>query len=298
MTAAVKVTDATRIVPPYRPEFVADLPAHAAEIGAVERPLSRWERITNIAWVRHAFILLLLGALWQAYAVPLDNPLLFPTLTDTFAALWTMGAEILLRCWVSLKVLLLGYAIGLALATALTTFAISTRFGADLLSTLTAMFNPLPAIGLLPLALLWFGLGTTSLVFVLVHSVLWPVSLNTLGGFLSVSTTLRMAGNNYGLTGLRYVSQILVPAAFPSILTGLKIGWAFAWRTLIAAELIYGTSSGTGGLGWFIYENRNQLEVPNVFAGLVSVIIIGLIVEGVIFRAIEKNTVRKWGMQH
>jgi NitT/TauT family transport system permease protein len=107
-----------------------------------------------------------------------------------------------------------------------------------------------------------------------------------------------MAGNNYGLTGLRYVSQILVPAAFPSILTGLKIGWAFAWRTLIAAELIYGTSSGTGGLGWFIYENRNQLEVPNVFAGLVSVIIIGLIVEGGIFRAIEKNTVRKWGMQH
>jgi NitT/TauT family transport system permease protein len=106
-----------------------------------------------------------------------------------------------------------------------------------------------------------------------------------------------MAGQNYGLKGLRYVMLILVPAALPSILTGLKIGWAFAWRTLIAAELVFGVSSGAGGIGWFIYENRNQLEIPAVFAGLLMVIIIGLLVESVIFRSIEVYTVRKWGMQ-
>ena len=89
----------------------------------------------------------------------------------------------------------------------------------------------------------------------------------------------------------------LVPAAFPSILTGLKIGWAFAWRTLIAAELVFGASSRSGGLGWFIFENRNQLETASVFAGLLTVILIGLTVESVIFRAIENATVRKWGMQ-
>ncbi len=130
------------------------------------------------------------------------------------------------------------------------------------------MFNPLPAIALLPLALIWFGLGYGSIVFVIVHSVLWAVALNTHSGFLSVSNTLRMVGRNYGLSGLRYVGGILIPAAFPSILTGLKIGWAFAWRTLIAAELVFGVSSGSGGLGWFIYENKNQLEIPAVFAGL------------------------------
>jgi NitT/TauT family transport system permease protein len=178
-----------------------------------------------------------------------------------------------------------------------TTFAVSTRVGTDLLSTLTAMFNPLPAIALLPLALLWFGLGTPSLVFVLIHSVLWPVSLNTHSGFLSVSETLRMAGYNYGLTGIRYVVRILVPAAFPSILTGLKIGWAFAWRTLIAAELVFGVSSGSGGLGWYIYENRNGLEIANVFAGLITVMLIGILVESVVFRTAEARTVRKWGMQ-
>jgi NitT/TauT family transport system permease protein len=112
-----------------------------------------------------------------------------------------------------------------------------------------------------------------------------------------VSDTLRMVGRNCGLSGLRYVGSILIPAAFPSILTGLKIGWAFAWRTLIAAELVFGVSSGSGGLGWFIYENKNQLEIPSVFAGLLTVIIIGLVVENVVFRSIEARTVHRWGMQ-
>src|SRR4029078_10840179 len=106
-----------------------------------------------------------------------------------------------------------------------------------------------------------------------------------------------MVGRNYGLRGLPYVGRILIPAAFPSILTGLKIGWAVAWRTLIAAELGFGVWSGSGGLGWFIYENKNQLEIPNVFAGLFTVIVIGLIVEKVVIRMVESRTLRKWGLQ-
>jgi NitT/TauT family transport system permease protein len=108
---------------------------------------------------------------------------------------------------------------------------------------------------------------------------------------------LRMVGRNYGLRGIGYVMRILVPAAFPSILTGLKIGWAFAWRTLIAAELVFGVSSGHGGIGWFIFENRNMLDTPAVFAGLLTVIIIGLLVENLIFRTLERRTVRRWGSQ-
>jgi len=190
-----------------------------------------------------------------------------------------------------------GYLAGVALAFALTTLAVSTRIGRDLLDTLTSMFNPLPAIALLPLALLWFGLGRGSLVFVLIHSVLWPLALNTYAGFQGVPETLRMAGRNYGLTGLRYVLQILVPAALPSILSGLKIGWAFAWRTLIAAELVFGASSGKGGLGWYIFQNRNELYTDRVFAGLVMVVLIGLLVESLGFKTLERLTVRKWGQQ-
>jgi len=98
------------------------------------------------------------------------------------------------------------------------------------------------------------------------------------------------------LHGLAYVRMILVPAALPSILTGLKIGWAFGWRTLIAAELIFGVASGRGGLGWFIYESKNTLDIPAVYAGLLTVILIGLLVENVIFRTIEEKTIRHWGM--
>ncbi|HVM78297.1 MAG TPA: ABC transporter permease subunit [Stellaceae bacterium] len=284
--------------PPARPEFVRET-LDARNVGEIRRPLSHWERVTNMGAVRKLFILIVLAIVWQIYSARLDNPLMFPTFADTVAAFWkdVLSGELLARTFVSIKVLLMGYVAGVAVAAALTTFAVSTRIGTDFLSTLTAMLNPLPAIALLPLALLWFGLGNPSMIFVLIHSVLWPLSLNTHSGFLAVSETLRMAGHNYGLRGIPYVLRILVPAAFPSILTGLKIGWAFAWRTLIAAELVFGVSSGSGGLGWYIFQNKNELEIANVFAGLFTVIIIGLLVESVVFRTIEVRTVRKWGMQ-
>jgi sulfonate transport system permease protein len=281
-----------------RPEIVnAETPLGDVK---VEASLSWAERIYHISAVRKAIILLALAGLWQAYGLWLGNPLLFPTFTDTLSAFFeNIGNGVIpARTLVSLETLLIGYGVGIALAAVLTTIAIGSRIGADMLEALTSMFNPLPAIALLPLALIWFGLGKGSIIFVLVHSVLWAIALNTHSGFRSVSNTLRMVGLNYGLRGLKLVRFILIPAAFPAILTGLKVGWAFAWRTLIAAELVFGVSSGSGGLGWFIFENRNQLETANVFAGLFTVIIIGLVVENVVFATIERKTVRRWGMQH
>lgn len=281
-----------------RPEFIRQNIDRNA-FGVIEKPLTTWERIYNVGAVRKLVILVALAALWQTYTIWLGKALLFPTFTSTVIAFWEglISGELLARAWFSIRVLLMGYAAGIATAAMLTIVAITSRLGTDFLETLTSMLNPLPAIALLPLALIWFGLGDASLVFVLIHSVLWPVALNTHSGFLSVSTTLRMVGRNAGLRSIRYVANILIPAAFPSILTGMKIGWAFAWRTLIAAELVFGVSSASGGLGWFIYINKNDLEIPNVFAGLFTVILIGLIVENVIFRTIEQRTVRKWGMQ-
>jgi NitT/TauT family transport system permease protein len=289
----------TDVAWPQRPEIYHEATAQTT-FGVIEKPLSTWEHLYNVGSARKLAILIALAILWEGYARWLDNPLLFPTFGATVGAFVHNIADgsLPVKAWTSLKVLLIGYSAGIACAALLTAIAITSRIGTDLLETLTSMFNPLPAIALLPLALIWFGLGNGSLVFVLIHSVLWAVALNTHSGFLSVSNTLRMVGRNYGLTGLRYVAQILIPAAFPSILTGLKIGWAFAWRTLIAAELVFGVSSGSGGLGWFIYENKNQLEIPNVFAGLFTVILIGLFVENLVFRTIEARTVKRWGMQH
>ena len=280
-----------------RPDVVRDaVPEH--DIGVIQARLTAWERIWGSGWVRKGLILAILAAIWQAYATYLDNALILPTFAATVQSLAerTVTGELPGKAWVSVRVLLQGYALGLAGALVFTVAAITTRIGNDLLETLTAMLNPLPAIALLPLALIWLGLGNPSIIFVLVHAVMWPIALNTHSGFQSVSMTLRMVGRNYGLAGVRYVLQILIPAALPSILAGLKIGWAFAWRTLIAAELVFGTTSGSGGLGWFIYENKNTLDIPAVFAGLFTVILIGLLVESLIFRVAERRTIRKWGM--
>jgi NitT/TauT family transport system permease protein len=284
--------------PRPRPDFEQE-PVDASDIGEVERSLSFGERLVNNDTVRRLAVLIVLGAIWELYARWVDNPLILPTLGATLTTFFhDIASGVLIdRVATSLRSLMLGYLAGLFLAGVLTTIAVSTRIGSDVLSTLTAMFNPVPAIALLPIALIWFGLGIPSLVFVIVHSVLWAVALNTLTGFRSVPDTLRMSGRNYGLRGVRYVALVLIPAAFPSILAGLKIGWAFAWRTLIAAELVFGVSSRSGGLGWYIFEARSELETDRVFAGLLAVILIGLIVEAVIFRFIERQTVQRWGMQ-
>jgi NitT/TauT family transport system permease protein len=283
----------------YRPEIRRE-PASADAFGVVERRLTIWEQIYASGPARKVVILALLALVWEIYGRSVGNSLLFPTFSETVSALITglASGELFQRIWASLQVLLTGYALGILAAAALTMVAISTRIGEDLMVTLTAMFSPLPAIALLPLALIWFGLGSGSLVFVLVHSVLWAVALNTFSGFQSTSRTLRMVGRNYGLKGWRFVSRILIPAALPSIVTGLKIGWAFAWRTLIAAEMVFGVSSGQGGLGWFIFQSKNMLDIPAVFAGLLSVILIGLFVEGVLFKLLEDRTVRRWAMQN
>ena len=270
-----------------------------ATLDVVEKPLGAWRRLYENGSARKVLLLIALALVWEGYARWLNNPLLFPTLSATVAALIESSRTGELPRAVAYTLLLLvkGYVTGLALAAGLTAFASVSRLGADLLETLTSMFNPLPSIALLPLALIWFGLGDASVIFVLVHAVLWAVALNTHAGFRGISPTLRMVGQNYGLSAAGYITRILIPGAFPSILTGLKVGWAFAWRTLIAAELVFGVSSGSGGIGWFIFEHKNQLLIPHVFAGLLTVILFGLFVEHVIFRTIEDRTVRRWGMQ-
>ena len=281
-----------------RANIIADIdPNERLDIAV--RPVPLLQRLYAISALRRALVVAILAIAWQLYAAWLDNPLLFPTLADTIQAFATdtLNGVIPQKVLISLRILLTGYVLGILCAGILTGLAATSRMGNSLLETLTAMLNPLPAIALLPLALLWFGLGEGSLVFVLIHSVTWVVAMNTHSGFQSVSQTLRMVGRNYGLNPVSYVLRILVPAAFPSILAGLKIGWAFAWRTLVAAELVFGASSGKGGLGWYIFENKNELEIANVFAGLLTVIFIGLIIDSLVFRQIETRTLQRWGMQ-
>ncbi len=283
-----------------------------AGTGEVQRRLSLYERLSNIDSVRKFSVLVAVLVIWELYTMLADvPPLMFSSFSDTALALIDalVNEGLLQNIWNSISTLFKGYVIGIAIAVILVTLAVTTRFGTDVLTTLTAMLNPLPAIALLPMAMIWFGLGESAIIFTLLHSIIWPVALNMHTGFLGVSETQRMVGRNYGLKNISYITKILMPAALPSILTGLRIGWAYAWRTLIAAELVFGgqvmdtsgmmgaEGSSAGGLGWIIFQNQMDLRIPYVFAGLLSVILVGVLIENLIFRTIEERTVRKWGMQ-
>ena len=286
-------------VPPLRPEYLCDTVASA-------RHRRGAEAADGLAAAREPGLAAESvhprrdrGRLGSSTRVSLNNPLLVPTFTATLEAFQAgmASGDIPQKVANSVVLLLKGYAIGLVLAHVL------HRARHDVAD------RQRPAgdadVGVQPAAGHRAAAARADLVRAGRHlHHLRAGALGAVGGGaqypFGLPVGLEHAAHGRAQLrprGPRFIAKILIPAAFPSILTGLKIGWAFAWRTLIAAELVFGVSSGKGGLGWYIYENKNMLDIPAVFAGLFTVILIGLIVENLIFRNIEAATVRKWGMQ-
>jgi NitT/TauT family transport system permease protein len=244
-------------------------------------------------------IVLALLAIWEA-GVKLSgvSPIMLPPLESIFASMIAgiRDFSLINSTWATLKNLLIAMGIGLSIAIVLNMLAFMSVWAREALQTLAAALNPLPAIALLPVAFLWFGAGDVSLLFVLVNSVVWAMALNIFTGFATVPVTLRNVGRIMGLKGLALFRHVYVPAALPYIYTGIKISWAFGWRTVIAAELVFGaTASSSGGLGWRIFVDRFNLDSEGTFACLFTIIIIGLLIEEG-FQQIERRTIQRWGM--
>ncbi|WP_375001561.1 ABC transporter permease [Aeromicrobium sp. CTD01-1L150] len=268
-----------------------EIPKHMREGKGV------WGRLPVVP--RRVALLVFFVLIWQLY-ITLFSPdsLLISSPFEVLRTIVTgFGDGALLSATVTtLRILLTAMLIGMVVAAVLTTLATWTRIGDDLLVLLTSMLNPLPAIALLPLAILWFGLNTTSLTIVIANSVVWPIALNVSMGFKTVNPTLISVGRNMGMSGWRMVRNVLIPAALPHTLTGLKTGWAFGWRTIIAAELVFGVAGGGGGLGFYINDARYFLRTPEIFAGLITIAIIGILLES-LFSWVERRTVIRWGMK-
>ena len=244
-------------------------------------------------------MLVALLAIWQLYvSVSNVSPLIFSSPADVASALWDgwSSGELAKATLLTLKILGLGMLIGMGVAAVLTTLATWTRLGDDVLVLLTSMLNPLPSIAILPLAILWFGLSETALILVIANAVTWPIAINVSTGFRTVNPTILSVGRNIGLRGWKLVKDVLLPAALPHTISGLKTGWAFGWRTIIAAELVFGVAGGGGGLGNYINKSRYFLKIPEVFAGLVTIALIGIALDWV-FTLIERRTVVRWGMK-
>ncbi len=263
------------------------------------RPIHPLVRLWRLAAVRRTVVVLAVLLLWEIAARWTDKPLLLPDVLATLTALADSLASPEDSLWSyigeSLKALSAGFAIGTTIAALLTIFAVNTRIGEDFLSTVTSAFAPLPAIAIFPLALMWLGISYASIVFITTWATIFPVAIAMFQGFRGVSETLRAVGRNFGLRGLGHTARILIPAALPAIMTGLRNGLSNAFRALIALEMVIGAAAGSGGLGWFVMAQKQNLEIPSVFAGIIAIMVIGLAFEGG-FALIERRTVRRWGM--
>jgi len=223
---------------------------------------------------------------------------IFPTITDTLVYMGGHVDELISATSYTLQLLLAGLAcsclVGL-IAGSLTMISRRIRLG---LETVVSIISPIPSSSMLPFAILWFGLGSSPIIFVTFFGSLCPFLINLVNGFTTVNKTQLAVGRNFGLKGFDLVWHISLPASLPHIITGFRASWGTAWRSVVAAELIFGAVGGKGGLGWLIYANRFQLNAPGMLGALICISIVGLLVENVLLEILERKTVKRWGMKN
>lgn len=245
------------------------------------------------------FWILILGIIWESIALSgRFSPLIFPSVQNVIESLFKsiISGEIIGETLYSLNLICKSLFIGIIIAMVLSILSVRSKVFEGLVETLIAIAHPLPGIALLPLIILWLGTGSSAIVFIIVHSVVWPMVLNLSTGFKSIPNIYKQLGENYELGLFEIIRHILIPASFPYFLAGVKIGWARAWRALISAEMVFGAAGGIGGLGWFIFKKRVFMDTAGIYSGLIVIVLIGILVEDMLFNKLEKATVKKWGM--
>jgi NitT/TauT family transport system permease protein len=240
------------------------------------------------------FYTILLG-LWHALALlKLWPSYVFPTPASVFEALRNGFSDhtFWIGIGVSMKRMIAGYTLSVVLGVALGLVLAQNSFLEETLGRLVVSVQSMPSICWLPLAILWFGLSEKAILFVVVMGSLLSISINVEAGLRNVPRIYAMAGRNLGASGVQLFLYVLLPASLPHLVSGLKQGWAFAWRSLLAGEMIFVSL----GLGQLLMMGRDLNDISQVFAVMVLIIFIGFAVDGFVFRIIERNLRRKWGL--
>lgn len=236
----------------------------------------------------------LLIVLWQTVsALNIWNELLFPgplqVLTTAVAVFQdgSMTGAIL----ASMKRLCIGYGISIAVGIPLGLVMGRVRLVDETIGTLALGLQALPSICWLPLAILWFGLNEVAMNFVIVMGSVMALCLAVRDGVRSIPPLLLRAAKVLGAEGGNFYLHVLLPASLPSVLTGARLGWSFAWRSLMAAELLYGTV----GLGSTLTMGRELHDMALVVATMLVIIAIGLLADRMLFGTLDNVIRARWG---
>ena len=244
------------------------------------------------------YILLIL--IWEAtYKVGVDilriwRPYTFPSPIDVFGTLFvlikdnTIGIAIL----ASLKRIVVGYFISVIIGVTLGLTIAKFKYLEENLGPLILGLQTLPSICWLPFAILWYGLSENSIIFVIAIGSTFAVAMSVKYAIKNVNPLYIRAAKTMGAKGSKVYTQVILPAALPDIVSGLKQGWSFAWRALMAGEML----SSTKGLGQVLMVGRDLADISQVVAVMIVIIILGLLVDKLVFSRLEKNMRHKWGL--
>ena len=238
-----------------------------------------------------------LAGLWQlAVLSGRWSPVLLPAPAEVAAWLWgaALDGSLAEAVWVTLKRLLVGYAIGLAIGLPLGLLTSTSRTLEDTVGTLALGLQTLPSVCWVPLALLWFGQSEVAMLFVVVMGTLWSVAIATDHGARSIPPIYARAALTMGSDGLHRWTRVVLPASLPFLVSGMKQGWAFAWRSLMAAE-IYVTILSGFGLGHLLHYGRELNAMDQVIGTMLVIVAIGLAADRALFSPWERFLHTRWG---
>ena len=243
-----------------------------------------------------SFFLVLLVSWEVASRSGLYSPVLLPSPLNVFEYLWQAGADGTLwsATLVTMGRLLLGYGIGLLFGVPLGLLTARSRILQDTLGLLALGIQTLPSVCWVPLALLWFGQSEAAMLFVVVMGTLWSVLIATSDGVRAMPPIYLRAARTMGSTGLHTWIKVILPASLPYLVGGMKQGWAFAWRSLMAAEIFVTILTGFG-LGQLLQYGRELLAMDQVVAVMVIIVVIGLLADRILFSPWERFFHRRWG---
>ncbi len=193
----------------------------------------------------------------------------------------------------SLVRLMIGLAIAIAGGVVLGIFMARLEIVNQTIGSLVLGLQSIPSIAWVPLAILWFGLTDAGIIFVTAIGAIFAVTINTYTGVKNIDPNYIAAARNMGAKGSQLITAVLIPAAFPYMISGFKQGWAFAWRGVIGAELLFSFL----GLGFLLNVGRQLNDVSQVIAIMLVIMGVGMLVDGLVFKKIENKVMFRWGLR-
>lgn len=283
-----------------KPNDIASLEAglDALEAPIVTKSQPGWKRVLSSVWPPIFAIVILILFWWAAYALKLKPPFVLPSPADAWGAAMegiSTGATFE-AIFNSLQRAIVGFLISVAIGTiiglSLTRFAFFRRGFGPLITGLQI----LPSVAWVPAAIIWFGLSNAAMLFVVIMGATPSIANGIKSGVDQIPTIYPKVGRMLGTNSWTQIRYVILPASLPGYLAGLRQGWAFSWRSLMAAELIVFSPALGLGLGQVLDQSRTLSDMPAVMATIISILFVGILIELCFFAPLERHVLRQRGL--